>query len=270
MYERIQRSLAHVLRHKVQEAVLALIGNAVEHERKTLFQIRIVLDHALHEFHVEGVVVELLFVGGEAYQGTVFLVGGDDSAFQEVSPAEMAEGALALAVGCHVEIRRHGVHGLGTHAVHTYGLLEVGIVKLAAGIELGSGVYDLIERNTAAEVPHGDGLVLYGNVYPLAESHGELVNGVVDDFLQEDIDSVSLAVSVSKAADVHTRTAADVLVPFQGLDGIVIVGIVSNDRCVICHSTLLVTYKYNEIISQFPPQTDSQRASEANLLPVKS
>ncbi len=241
--EGIKGRLAQILGHEVQEAVLTLVGNAVQVQGKALFEVGVVLDHALHEFHVEGIVVEHLFVRREADEGAALFGRGLDGALQEVAPGEMRPGALALAVGGDVEVYGHGVDGLGAHTVHTHALLEVGVVEFAAGVQLRGGVHDFPERNAAAEVPDGDGAVLDGDVDPLAVSHGEFVDGVVDDLLQEDVDAVALTVSVSEPADVHAGAAADVLVPFQGLDGIVVIAMVD---C-FCHlSPSCLFYKVNK------------------------
>ncbi len=230
--EGIERGFAHVLRHEVQQAVFALVGYSVEVEGEALLEVGVVFDHGLHKFHVEGETVEHLFVGDEADERSVLLVGGDDGRFQEVAPRKACVGALAVAVGGYVEFHRHGIHGLGTHAVHTHALLEVGVVELAARVELGRGVHHFIKRNAAAIVPHRHRLVLDGDVDALAEAHGELVDGVVDDFLQEHIDAVSLTVTVAQPADIHTGAPAYMFVPFQGLDGIIVIAVVYN----LCHS----------------------------------
>ena len=237
--EGIQGSLAHVFRHQVQQAVLTLVGGAVKVEGEALLEVGVVLDHGFHKFHVEGIVVEHFLVRGEADEGAVLFIRGDNGGFQQVAACETCIGALAVAVGGHVEIHGHGVHGLGAHAVHAYALLEVGIVKLAAGVELGGGIHHFVERNAAAKVPHRHGFILNGDIDPAAVAHGEFIDGVVDDFLQEHIDAVSLAVSIAKSADIHAGTPPDVLVPFQGLDGVVVVSMVD---C-ICH--VIVYYPTN-------------------------
>ena len=233
MDQGIQGRFAHVLRHQIQQAVFALVGLAVEHEREALLEVGVVLHHALHKLHVEGIVSEHLRVRGEADISAVFFGRWFNGGIQEDPPAEMGVGALAVAVGSYIEVHRHGVYGFGTHTVHAHALLEVGVVKLSSGVELGSGVHHFVKGNAAPEVPHRDRFVLDGDVDALAEAHGELVDGVVHDFLQEHIDTISLAVSVAQSADIHARPAADMLVPFQGLDGIVVVGGVYN----LCHSS---------------------------------
>ena len=155
----------------------------------------------------------------------------------------MGVGALAVAVGGHVEIHGHGVDSLGAHTVHAHALLEVGIVKFTAGVELGGGIHHFVERNTAAKVPHRHGFILNGDIDPAAVAHGEFIDGVVDDFLQEHIDAVSLAVSIAKSADIHAGTPPDVLVPFQGLDGVVVISGI--DR--FCHVLRIYFTKIGKI-----------------------
>ena len=130
---------------------------------------------------------------------------------QELTPAEAGVGTLAFAEGGYVELLRHGVHCLGAHAVHTYAFLEMGVVELAAGVQLGGGVHHLVQGNAAAIVPDGDRAVLDGDVNPFAESHGEFVHRVVDDFLQEHVDAVLGLRAVAQASDVHAGPRADVL-----------------------------------------------------------
>ena len=227
----IERGLAHVLRHQVQQAVFTLVRGAVEYQREAFLEVGIVLDHGLHKFHVEGIVVEQFLVRGEADVGAVFFCRGDYGAFQQFSAAETGIGALAFPVRCYIEFRRHGVDGLGTHAVHAHALFEVGVVELAAGVQFGRGVHHLAQRNAPAEVPHRNAAVLNGNVYALAEAHGKLIYGIVHNFLQKHIDAVSLPVAIPQTADVHAGAPPDVLVPFQGLDGVVVVAGIDD----ICH-----------------------------------
>ena len=168
---------------------------------------------------MEGVAFEHLVVGDEADEGAVLLGGLAQAAVQQDAAGVVGERGLAVAEGFHPEVGGQGVHGLGADAVHAHGFLEGFRVELAAGVQLGSDVHHAAEGNAAAEVAHGHGLVLVdGDVDALAEAHRELVDRVVDDFLQEDVDAVSLPLTVAQAADVHAGTSPDVLVPLQGDD----------------------------------------------------
>ena len=174
---------------------------------------------------MEGVTLEHLLIGGEADEGPVLFLALPDPAVQQDAPGVVCEGALSVAEGFHPEVGGHGVHGLGAHAVHTHGFLEGLGVEFAAGVQLGRDIHDLPERNAAAEVADRHGLVLDVDVDALAEAHRELVHGIVDDLFQQDIDAVSLPLSVPQAPDIHAGAPPDVLIPLQGDDVLfVIVG----------------------------------------------
>ena len=218
MDEGIQRFFRHVLRDEVQQAVLAHVGHPVQVEGEALLEVGVVLDHRLHDVHVEGVPLEHLVVGGEADEGAVLLPGLAEAAVQQDAAGVVREGTLAVAEGFHPEIGGHRVYGLGAHTVHAHGLLEGLGVEFSAGVELGGDVHDGAQRDAAPEVTHGHGLVFDGDVDALAETHRELVDGVVDDFLQQHVDAVSLPFAVAQAADIHTGAPPDVFIPLQGDD----------------------------------------------------
>ncbi len=56
------------------------------------------------------------------------------------------------------------------------------------------------------------------NVDPLARPHDELVHGIVDHLLQQDIDAVIRMGSVAEPADIHAGPQADMLQGAEGLD----------------------------------------------------
>ena len=53
---------------------------------------------------------------------------------------------------------------------------------------------------------------VYDNL--LAGTHHEFVDGIVDNFLDQHVNAVVGTVAVAELADVHTRTFADMFVPF--------------------------------------------------------
>ena len=102
--ERVERRLGHVLGDEVQEAVLALVRNAVQDEGQALLQVGVVLDHGLDELHVEGIALEHLFVGGEADQRAVLLRGRAHAAVLQDAAGETRPGGLAAPVGGDIEV----------------------------------------------------------------------------------------------------------------------------------------------------------------------
>ena len=81
------------------------------------------------------------------------------------------------------------------------GELEHVVVELAAGVDLAHAVDDLAEGDAAAVVADGDhGVLLAADLDDLALAHDELVDAVVDDFLQENVDAVHAGWSRRRAA----------------------------------------------------------------------
>ena len=214
---RVERLVAEeVLVDEVQQAVFRLVRGPVEREGEAFLEVGVVLDHRLHVVHVVGVFAEHHGVGGEGHERAVLLAGGGLlAAVLELAALETRPGALTVAVGADVEGLGEGVHGLGAHAVESDRLLEDLVVELAAGVEDAHGLDHGIQGDPAAEVAHGHVVHLYGDADLLAEAHGELVDGVVHDLLQQDIDAVAGIVAVAKTSDVHARTHPDMLDAFQ-------------------------------------------------------
>ena len=95
---RIQRSLAEVLVHEVEEAVLGLVRGAVEHEREAPLQVGVVADHRLHVVHMVLVLAEHHRVRSEFHERAVLLFGLAQALVHQLSLAETRPGALPVAV----------------------------------------------------------------------------------------------------------------------------------------------------------------------------
>ena len=124
---------------------------------------------------------------------------------------------------------RKCVHGLETDTVQTHGLLVSLGVVLTACVEDAHSLHHGVQRNTSSEVAYCCGLLVYSYLDLLSESSRELVDGVVDHFLEEHVDAVSQILSVTQSSDVHSRTSADMFDAFERLD--VVVCIINN----LCH-----------------------------------
>ena len=199
---------------QVQEPVRAVVILAVHHEREPVVQVGVVPDLLFHVGGEEPEVLEQLVIGLEVDFGAVLLVGGGN--LEVLHQDALAEfGALHLTVTetLYDEFGRKRVHRLGTHAVHAHRLLEGFGIVLAARIHLRHAVDDLLERDAAAVVAHAAAVVFHVDFNLLARAHGELVDGVVDNFLREHVDAVVGALSVAQLADVHTGAEPNVFVP---------------------------------------------------------
>ena len=122
----------------------------------------------------------------------------------------------AVTVGDDGEVGREGVDGLDADAVQPDGFLEGLGAKLAAGVECGDGLGEVALRDTAAEVAHADGAVGDVDVDTVTGLHAELVDGVVDHFLEQDVDAVVTILASVRVADVHAGAFTDGLESFEG------------------------------------------------------
>ena len=119
---------------------------------------------------------------------------------------------LALSVGLHLEVRAQRIDRLHAHTVQSYALLESLGVVFSAGVEHAHGLHQLALRYAAAIVAHADTQVfVYRNLNALACVHLELVDAVVDYFLQKHVDAVLGKRAVAQPAYIHTRSGAHVL-----------------------------------------------------------
>ena len=104
-----------------------------------------------------------------------------------MSLSERDTAHLTFSHGLHDELFRQSVNGFGTHAVQTDRFLERLAVVLTAGVQNGNSVHHLTQRYTSAVIPDGYASVRHGHFDHLAFAHAELVDGVIDGFLDEHI-----------------------------------------------------------------------------------
>lgn len=212
---RVTDRIVHVVLQQVQKAVRAVVGLAVHDERKAIVQVGVVPYLFFHVARQETEILENACIRFEIDLGTV-LFGRILFAFfaDKLALAEFGFLHAAVAETFDDKLGRKGVHRLGTHTVQAHGLLEGFGVVLTTGVNLRYAVDDLAERNAAAKVAHAGAMVfdVYDNL--LAGTHHEFVDGIVDNFLDQHVNAVVGTVAVAELADVHTRTFADMFVPF--------------------------------------------------------
>jgi hypothetical protein len=129
----------------------------------------------------------------------------------ELASAEYRFGRIPFAVTAHFKVLRKRIDGLGPDAVQAYAELENFVAVFRSGVDARNALDDLAERNSAAVIAHRDLRPLQAYDDPVAKAHDVFVNGVVDNFLQKDVNAVVVIGSVADTADVHARALADVL-----------------------------------------------------------
>ena len=196
------------------------------HDGEARIQIGVVAEHVLHDVVVEAVALEELVVavGLEVDIGTVLVLRVLGDVVDEFAELESGLAHLAVAEGVHLEVAAQRVDGLDTHTVQTDRLLEGLRVVLATGVQHADGFNHLTLRNAAAIVADRDAQVgLDGDFNAVAGLHLELVNAVVDDFLQQHVDAVLREGTVAQSANIHTRAQSDMLCARQGFNVVVVV-----------------------------------------------
>jgi hypothetical protein len=215
------------LGEEVLQAVLRLEGFAVEREGEAAVEEGVVPEHVLDELGAElEVLAEELLVGRELDEGAGAVLGlGDARLGFQFALLELDDLGLAVAERLGAVGEGEGVDRLLPDAVEADGLLEgLGIV-LGAGVDDGDAVHQLAERDAAAIVADLDGAVGELDLDLAAAAHHELVDGIIDGLLEQDVDAILGVSAVAEPADVHAGAKADVLEGAEGLDaGFGIVG----------------------------------------------
>ncbi len=224
--DRIERFLRHVVDKQVFQSVPAQYAPSVIHDGETGVEVGVVAKHGLHDVIMEGIVLEEVgtAVGLEEYVRSILVVGvACLIAFQHAFLKHEVPD-FPVAEAHHLKTCAKGIDGLHADAVQSYTLLEGLGVILSASIEYGDSLNKFSLRDTTAVVADTDAeVVLDVDLYSVACIHLKLINGVVDDLLEQHIDAVFGQRTVAKTSDIHTGTCADMLHIAQMTD--VVVGV---------------------------------------------
>ena len=197
---------------------------AVIHNSKTRIQIGIVAEHILHDIVVEAIAFEELVVavGLEEDIGTVLVLRVLSDVADEFSTFKDGFSHLSIAKRVHLEVRRERVDRLDADTIQTNRLLESLRVVLTASVQHADSLDHLALRNATTIVTNRDTKVVFNVDFDaVASLHLKLIDGVVDDLLQQHIDAILGKRAVAQSSDVHTRTQANMLCACQGFDVVV-------------------------------------------------
>ena len=212
MDDRIERVVRHTILQQVFESMTTEDATPVIHNGQARIQIGVVTEHVLDNVVLEPIIPEQRVVGFEIDVRAVLvlrilrLVGLQDTTLEGRATH------LALAIAGHFEVGTQGIHGLHTHTVQTHRLLKGLRVVLTTRIQHRDGFDELTLRDASAVVAHRDTQVIVdSNFDTRAGMHLEFVDAVVDNFLQQHIDTVLRQRTVAQTSDVHARTSAYML-----------------------------------------------------------
>ena len=227
MDDGVERFAAQLLGQEVLQAVLRAERFAVEREREPAIEERIVPKHVFDELGAElEVLSEERLVGREFHQRAVALAGlGDARLVLELPLHKLDHFGLALADGLRSVIERERVDRLLADAVEPDRLLEGLAVVFRPGVDDRDTVHELPERDATAVVADLDAAFGDLDLDLPALPHHELVDGVIDRLLEEDVDAILGVRAVAEPSDIHAWTETDMLQRAEGLDaGFGIVG----------------------------------------------
>ena len=214
----VDNGVEHIDRHVVGQQVLQTVAAddalAIVHDGEALVQVGIVAKHRLDDIVVEAILLEksLVVVGLEEDKSTGFIAAFRGFIGLQDAPFEGQCAHLALAIASHLEVRAQCVDGFHTDTVQADTLLESLRVVLTACIQHADGLDELSLRDAAAIVAHRHTQVVVDiDLDALAGIHLELVDGVVDDLLQQHINTVLGQRTVAQTTDIHTRARPDML-----------------------------------------------------------
>jgi len=199
----------HTVFEKVHQSVARNEATTIVDDGKPRIQIGVITEHGVHRLLTIAVVLEQSVVRLEEDVSTVFVGSVLSGVALQHSLFEYGRTNLSIAVATHFEVAAQGIYRLHTHTVQTHALLEGFAIVLSSRIQHTDGFNHLSLRDASSVVAHTDTEVLV-DVYldALAGVHLEFIDAVVDDLLQQDVDSVVAMASVAQLSDVHTRSGA--------------------------------------------------------------
>ena len=206
-----RRLLSQLLLEEIPQAILATKLLAVVQQGEATVEEGVVAQAVLDELLVPLEITEDLRIRRELDEGAVLLGGLPAALFVHLlAAAEQGAPIAALAPAADLEVHREGVDRFGADTVQTHRELKDVVVVLAAGMHLRNTVDDLAERDTAAVVANRHRRPIAVDLDAAALAHDELVDGVVDDLLEQNVDAVVGMRAVADTADVHAGAQPDV------------------------------------------------------------
>ena len=124
---------------------------------------------------------------------------------------------------------------LGAHPVQTDAELEYIVVIFGARIDNRDALHDLSQRDAPAVIPNKNKPVILGfDVDPLAVAHDVLIHGVIDHFLDQDINSIVGMAAISQPTDVHAGSESNMFNRGKALNfAFIINGLTTGHRTIL-------------------------------------
>src|SRR5260221_13899671 len=209
---------------EVEQAVFRHVFFTVEIDHQSRIQVTIVPELVVHIFMEEVEVLENGFIRYKSDQGAVrFIRFRLFVFFSQDALGKLGRLFFPFPKSGDFEIAAQRIHRLGTYPIQSYRLLEGFTIVFGAGIDLADNIDYLAQGDPPAKVPDRDGFLVDIDLHLFAITHRMLVDTVVDDLLDQDINTVIRATAIPQFSDIHTGAETDMLLPVKGPDTIFII-----------------------------------------------
>ena len=242
----IEAGCRHVVVQQVYQTVARQDAVTVVNDGESRVEVRIVTQHGLDKFGLEAVVDEQRIVRFEEDKGSVVLFGVLRHVGLQVSFGECGDTHFTVTVAAYFKTRAQCVDGFHTDTVQSDAFLKCLAVVFTTRVQYAYGFYQFSLGDASSVVAYADAEVLFnGNFDFLTGLHLELVDTVVNDFFEEDIDSVFGVRAIAQPTDVHTGACAHMFHVAQVADVVVSVlyciVVVYRYQFVLFHSCYLIS-----------------------------
>ncbi len=123
---------------------------------------------------------------------------------------------FSIAYGCYFKKFRQGVHRFYPYPIHSYRFLEcIGII-FSSRIHFCHTINDLFKWDATSVVSYTYLIIFDGNIDYFTDSHHKFINGIVNYFFHQNINSIVLGRSFSQFSNIHARSLPDMFIPFKG------------------------------------------------------
>ena len=182
------------------------------HDGEPDIKVGIVAKHILHYLIMELIIVEHRGIWFKINISAVLVLCRLSHIALQLTILKDGLTHFALTIAVYLEMCTQCIHSLYSYTIQANGLLESLRVEFSAGVQNTHRVDKLTLRDASTVVSNRDAVIVFDiHLDTVASLHLELIDGVVEHFLQQDIDSIFCRRAVTQTSDIHTWTQADML-----------------------------------------------------------
>ena len=227
MHNVVQPLAGHVVFQQILQTVTRQDALTIIYKGKPRVQIGVIAQQVFHKLRLEGVAHEQRIIGLEKDVSTCLFRRFLRHIADQYPTFKDCGAHMSVTIATHLKTTAQRIDRFDAHAVQAHAFLESLRVILTTGVQFADRLDKFALRNAAPIIAHTDPeIVLDVDLNLLARSHLELVDAVIQRFLQQHINTVIALASVPQTADVHAGADTDMLHVIQMSDVLVRIGYV--------------------------------------------